>query len=99
MQLIGQTYDRDDLEVNGRRDDYSRLDNGQPTTSRTGVGGQLTTRAKAVGAIEGRLEDYRMPSDFATAFRYSRFDVTYAPARNVSALTGWKGQRHTHSRP
>ena len=30
--LIGQTYDGDALEVNGRRDDYSRLDDGQRVT-------------------------------------------------------------------
>ena len=48
-----QTYDRDHFEVNGRRDDYSHLDDGQPTATRTGIGGDVTTSAKAEGAIEG----------------------------------------------
>jgi len=67
--LIGQTYDRDRFEVNGRQDNYSLLDDGRPTASRHGPGGHVTTRAKAEGAIEGKLEDYRLASDFATAFR------------------------------
>jgi len=97
--LLGQTYDRDGLEVNGRQDDYSRLDDGRPTASRTGVGGIITTRAKAEGAIEGSLEAYRVTSDFSTAFRYSRFDATAAPVRNVSALSGKLGPRHAHAHP
>jgi len=97
--LVGQTYDRDHLEVNGRKDDYSHLDNGRLTASRMGVGGDVTTRAKAEGAIEGTLEDYRVAANFATAFRYSRFDATSAPVRNVSALTGQVGRRHTHVHP
>ena len=97
--LLGQTYDRDNLEVNGRRDDYSRLDDGRPAASRTGVGGDVTTRAKAEGAIEGRLDDYRVRSDFATAFRFSRFDAASAPVRNASALGGSMGRRHAHAHP
>eukprot|EP00966_Prymnesium_polylepis_P256772 5931392-Prymnesium_polylepis.1 len=87
------------MEVNGRLDDYSHLDDGQPVASRTGVGGTVTTRAKAEGAIEGTLEDYRMASDFATAFRFSRFDVTFARVRNVSALTGIMGPAHAFAHP
>jgi hypothetical protein len=98
-QLLGQTYDRDGLEVNGRRDDYSHLDDGRPTASRTGVGGIITTRAKAEGAIEGTLDNYRVASGFATAFRFSRFDATSAPTRNVSALSGKRGSRHTFAHP
>jgi hypothetical protein len=97
--LLGQTYDRDGLEVNGRRDSYSRLDDGRPTSSRTGVGGFVTTKAKAEGAIEGVLEDYRLRSSFATNFRFSRFDALAAPARNVSALRGAVGRRHTFVHP
>jgi len=96
--LLGQTYDRDMLEVNGKRDDYSRLDDGWLTTSRHGVGGTVTTRANAEGAIEGVLEDYRVRSDFATAFRFSRFDAVAAPVRNVSALGGVVGPMHSHAR-
>lgn len=97
--LVGQTYDRDQLEINGRRDSYATLDNGQPTPSRKGAGGDVTTRAKAEGAIEGVLEDYRMVDEFATAFRFSRFDALAAPPRNVTALTGKIGRRHTHTHP
>ena len=97
-QLLGQTYDRDGFEVNGRRDDYSRLDDGRLAASRHGVGGTVTTRANAEGAIEGVLEDYRVRSDFATAFRFSRFDAVAAPVRNVSALGGAVGPMHSHAR-
>ena len=38
--------------------------------------------------IEGTAEDYRVDSDFAVAFRFSRFDATAATARNVSRLRG-----------
>ena len=54
----------------------------------------VTTRAKAEGAIEGVLSDYRMSSEFGTAFRFSRFDAIAAPVRNVSALRGQMGPRH-----
>ena len=94
--LLGQTYDRDRFEVNGRKDDYSQLDDGTPTASRTGAGGIVTTKAKAEGAIEGRLEDYRLTSAFATTFQFSRFDTIVASARNVSMLGGVSGPRHAH---
>ena len=43
--------------------------------------------AAAEGAIEGTIEDYRLPSPFATAFRYSRFDAKGAVApRNATAM-------------
>jgi hypothetical protein len=98
--LLGQTYDRDKLEVNGRRDSYARLDDGRPTASRTSVGGDITTRAKAEGAIEGALGDYRVASEFSTAFRFSRFDSIAAGVRNVSELMGGiKGPRHEFAHP
>ena len=40
-----------------------------------------------------------MASDFATAFRFSRFDALAAPVRNVSTLGGTVGPRHTHAHP
>jgi hypothetical protein len=94
--LLGQTYHSDNLEVNGRQDDYSRLDDGSPAAVRTGVGGVVATRTNGKGAIEGILEDYEMATGFATAFRFSRFDATSAPVRNVS---GKVGLRHVHSHP
>ena len=39
--ILGQTYDRDELEVNGRHDDYSRLDDGRAAESRKGTGGHV----------------------------------------------------------
>ena len=84
--ILGQTYDRDQLPLHGRRDNYSRLDDGRLTASRTGFGGVVTTRAQAEGAIEGDAEDYRMASDFATDFRFSRFDAVAAAPRNTTAL-------------
>ncbi|KAL1530902.1 hypothetical protein AB1Y20_001793 [Prymnesium parvum] len=74
--LIGQSYDGDDLDFDGAIDDYR--------------GKEVTTRAMAEGAIEGSASDYRMPSKFATAFKYSRFDSIAAAPRNTSLLTGVK---------
>ena len=95
--LLGQTYDRDGRAVHGQRDDYSRLDDGRLTSSRRrtlwGDSGVITTRARAEGAIEGDGEDYRVASDFATAFRFSRFDAVRAGTRNVSALSTGRAAR------
>ena len=76
--LIGQSYDGDNLKVDGRQDDY--------------VGEEVTTRAMAEGAIEGVAADYAMPSRFATHFKYSRFDAEAAAPRDVSKLSGAKGK-------
>ena len=97
--LLGQTFDRDKLEVNGARDDYSRLDDGRRTADRKQRGGDVTTKAKAEGAIEGVAADYKMASEFSTNFRFSRFDLIAAPVRNVSALGGKVGRSHHHKHP
>lgn len=97
--LLGQAYDRDQLAVDGARDDYSRLDDGSRTKDRAGVGGRVTTKAQAEGAIEGAAEDYRMASAFTTYFRFARFDAVGAPVRNVSALGGRKGAAHVQKQP
>ena len=94
-----QTYDRDNLRVNGRRDSYARLDNGRRAASRKSAGGTVTTRAAAQGFMEGALDDYRMASSFATAFRFSRFDARAAGVRNVSALAGTVLRRREHPHP
>ena len=85
--------------MNGRRDDYSRLDTGQRVADRKGVSGDVTTRAKGEGFLEGIAADYKMRSNFDTAFKYSRFDATAAPPRNVSALGGDVELRHAHPHP
>ena len=86
--LLGQTYDEDGIPTHGKRDSYEMLDNGFPTRSRQGIGGIVTTRAKAEGAIEGTAEMYRVKHAFDTKFLFSRFGLRYAPPRNVSMLRG-----------
>ena len=74
--VIGQAYDGDHIGVDGKMD--------------ADKAGESTTAAQAEGAIEGTWEDYIMASPFATGFKYSRFDATAAPHRDVSKLTGEK---------
>merc|ERR1719326_2303601 len=74
--IIGQAYDGDELAVDGKIDGDKS--------------GESTTAAQAEGAIEGTWEDYIMATPFATSFKYSRFDATAAPHRDVSKLTGTK---------
>ena len=85
--LVGQSFDRDDVAVDGATDEYA--------TSADGVAA-VTTRAQAEGAIEGVAADYALDGRFGTAFRYSRY--TAAPwqlcaHRNVTALRGRKSHR------
>ena len=47
-------------------------------------------QAQAEGAIEGTWTDYKLASDFATDFKYSRFDSVAAKPRDVSKLSGEK---------
>jgi hypothetical protein len=86
--LLGQTYDGDRRPIHGKRDRYNILDNGQPTATRTGVGGLVTTRAQGEGAIEGRAEMYRVVRPFDTAFAFSRFGARSAAPRNISGMRG-----------
>ena len=76
--IVGQSFDGSKVAVSGKQDDY-------------GNGPEFTTSAQAEGAIEGTYKDYIMPTPFATAFKYGRFDATAPIApRNVSALSGSK---------
>lgn len=77
--LIGQSYDGDDLAVDGAVDSYR--------------GKEVTTKAMGEGAIEGTANDYIMPSALATSFKYSRFDSLSAQPRDVAKLTGTKTKR------
>jgi hypothetical protein len=88
--VLGQTYDRDNVAVDGDRDSYARLDSGYATSARTHAGGVITTRSNAQGGIEGQLPDYRVSGPFETHFRYSRFDSIAAAPRNISRLVGRK---------
>ena len=76
--IVGQAFDGSHVAVSGKQDDY-------------GNGPEFTTSAQAEGAIEGTYKDYIMPTPFASAFKYGRFDATAPIApRNVSALAGFK---------
>ena len=65
--VLGQTFDDDGAPLNGRRDDYTKAAHAPGTRYFS----EHTTLAAGEGAIEGTLEDYRLPSPFATAFRAS----------------------------
>ena len=84
--LIAQSYDDDNLAVDGAQDnyDYNRT---RPV---------LTTKAQAEGAIEGKARDYKSADKFDTSFAFTRFlaqrsDV--CAARDVQKLTGRKWRR------
>lgn len=74
--LIGQSYDGDNIAVDGEMDDYT--------------GKEITTKAMAEGAIEGTAADYRVTGPFSTDFKWSRFDATQAMPRDVIQLSGRK---------
>jgi len=91
--LLGQTFDGDSSPTHGKRDSYDRLDDGTPTRARKGIGGLVTTSAKAEGAIEGAAEQYRTKAPYDTAFAFSRFGAFAAPPRNVTAVRHRSGGR------
>jgi len=72
--LIGQSWDGDNIGIDGAQDDYKWS--------------EVTTKAMAEGAIEGVASDYEMEDKFATAFKFSRFDAVKAAPRDVSKLSG-----------
>lgn len=74
--IFGQAYDGDMIAVNGKIDEDR--------------GSETTTKAQAEGAIEGTWKDYIVESPFATKFKFSRFDLTAAPRRDISKLAGTK---------
>ena len=63
-----------------------------PLPKAADLGGLLKTHP---GAIEGVVADYELSPPFTTAFKFSRFDATSAPHRDVSQLTG---RKHTAKR-
>jgi len=77
--LIGQTFDGDDITVDGAQDDYEKS--------------LVVTNAQAEGAIEGSWEDYIVAGPFDTQFKYSRYSVASAKSRDVSKLSGKKTVR------
>jgi len=74
--LVGQTFDGDNVAVDGAQDDYN---------SRV-----VVTKAMGEGGIVGVASDYRVPSPHSVEFAYSRFYAESAPPRDVSKLTGLK---------
>uniref|UniRef100_A0A6T9ENE9 Uncharacterized protein n=1 Tax=Haptolina ericina TaxID=156174 RepID=A0A6T9ENE9_9EUKA len=83
--LIGQTFDRDDVEVDGALDDYT----GKLVDR---INRLVITQAMGEGAIEGVPADYEIDrsSPYSTSFKYARFGLTKAAPRNVTALSGKK---------
>jgi len=81
--LIGQSYDGDGEGVSGALDDYQA--------------DEVTTKAMAEGAIEGKAENYKMAGKFAVEFRFARFDKLAAKPRDVSALSGSKTKQDSVS--
>lgn len=78
--IIGQSFDYDNIRVDGRTDNYK-------------TGSVIRTSAMAEGAIEGNATDYAVGGGFDTNFAYSRFNkqlTDTCATRNVSALTGRK---------
>jgi len=80
--LVGQSFDADDVAVDGAVDDYS--------------GSIVVTQAMGEGAIEGTAEDYEIDSTnpFSTDFKFTRFHAVQASPRDVSALTGFHRKAH-----
>jgi len=74
--LVGQTFDNDNVAVDGAQDDYK--------------GPIVVTKAMGEGAIEGRASDYSVPTPFSVEFAYSRFYAESAAPRDTSKLTGPK---------
>jgi len=76
--LIGQTFDHDQVAIDGAQDDYS--------------GNVVVTKAMGEGAIEGTAADYAVSvqDPYSVDFKFSRFDSTAAPVRDVSKLAGLK---------
>jgi len=77
--LIGQSWDSDDIAVDGAMDDYK--------VTQT----EIWTKAMAEGSIEGDASEYALATPFSTQFKYSRFDTSVpTPHRDVSKLSGTK---------
>ena len=87
--LVGQTFDKDDVAIDGALDDYT----GTLVSGNDRIGHRVvTTQAMGEGAIEGVPEEYEIDrsAPFSTNFKFSRFDSLVAAPRNTKALTGKK---------
>ena len=83
--VLSQTFDADNIAVDGKLDDYT----GSGIDAHTSV---VVTKAMGEGAIEGVLAEYEInrASPFSTAFKYSRFGLATADPRNISLPSGTK---------
>lgn len=84
--LIAQSYDEDNLAVDGAQDNYD-YDRAHPV---------IVTKAQAEGAIEGKARDYKIADKFNTSFAFTRFLAKQSDtcaARDVQKLTGRKWKR------
>lgn len=83
--IIGQSFDNDQLAVNGKLDQYDKK--------------YVKTSAMAEGAIEGNASDYQVNENDDTLFKFSRFKNTLndiCPTRNISLLSSYFNPRlHT----
>mmetsp|Transcript_29122 Transcript_29122/g.65948 ORF Transcript_29122/g.65948 Transcript_29122/m.65948 type:complete len:205 (-) Transcript_29122:390-1004(-) len=86
--LIGQTFDQDEIAVDGMLDDYTGM-RGPGLSHRQSV---VITKAMGEGTIEGVAADYEIdPSEpFSTRFKFSRWGLRAAAPRNISLLSGKK---------
>ena len=74
--IIGQSWDGDDIGIDGAQDNLGLL--------RREQGQEVTTHAQAEGAIVGTMDDYLMDDAFATDFAFTRWDTVVASPRKVS---------------
>lgn len=74
--ILGQTWDGDDVAIDGAQDEYDR------------AGTQVWTTSMAEGALEGVADDYALRSAYDHNFKYSRFAGGASRPRNRTALTG-----------
>jgi len=84
--LVGQSFDGDDIAVDGKKDRYRELWWRQNAFTAN----EITTEAQAEGAIEGSGDDYKVADFFGTDFKYRRFDALEAAPRSIAALSGTK---------
>lgn len=78
--LLGQTWDGDDVGIDGAQDDYEH----------SGV--EVWTKSMAEGGIEGDAKEYELASKFSHEFKFARYDATaYTPPRATARL---EGKRH-----
>jgi len=90
--LVGQSFDGDNIAVDGKKDHYRELWWRQSSFKTK----EITTEAQAEGAIEGSGDDYKVVDAFGVDFKYRRFDAREAAPRNADLLAGTKRVAAVH---